>query len=212
MNDTFGVVGVVYVVYGKASRAEAAPSITSLRAANDYPVVVVGEAVSGADDHISFPALVGEGDIPASRWAKLNLDLISPFRHTLYLDADTRVRGDLGPGFRLLADGWDIVIAPSGRQGGDVMGHLPVEDRAYTLGVLDNPLPLQWQAGVFYFARERVGGTFAAWREEWARFRGQDQGALLRALTAEPARVWALGDVWNRPGGEVVEHLFGRAR
>lgn len=204
--------GIVYVVYGQGARREATASLASLRvvAENDYPVAVVGEEIAGAE-RIGFVSPFGEGG-QASRWAKLNLDLISPFRYTLYLDADTRVRGDLAAGFRMLADGWDMAIAPSGRQGGDVMGHLPMEERDYTLGMLENPLPLQWQAGLFYFERERAGALFAAWREAWQRFRGQDQGALLRALAASPIRVWALGGIWNRSRGEVVEHLFGKAR
>lgn len=205
--------GLVYIVYDQAARREAAASVASLQASggkNDYPVAIVGEGVSGVD-HIAFDSPFVEA-VRASRWAKLNLDRLSPFRYTLYLDADTRVKGDLAAGFKILADGWDMVIAPSGRQGGDVMGHLPQAERSHTLATLRNPLPLQWQAGVFYFERERAGALFAAWREEWQRFRGQDQGALLRALAASSVRVWALGDVWNRPGGEVVEHLFGRAR
>lgn len=205
--------GIVYVVYGQAARREAAASVASLRAfegKNDYPVAIVGEGVSGAD-HIAFDSPFVEA-VRASRWAKLNLDRLSPFRYTLYLDADTRVKGDLAAGFRILADGWDMVIAPSGRQGGDAMGHLPQAERSHTRTALKNPLPLQWQAGVFYFERERAGPLFAAWREAWQRFRGQDQGALLRALATSSVRVWALGDVWNRPGGEVVDHLFGRAR
>ncbi len=205
--------GVVYVVYGEAARREAAASVASLRAIdgnNDYPVAIVGEGVSGVD-HIAFVSPFAEA-VRASRWAKLNLDRLSPFRYTLYLDADTRLKGDLAAGFKILADGWDMVIAPSGRQGGDVMGHLPQDERIFTLATLRNPLPLQWQAGVFYFKRERAGALFAAWREAWQRFKGQDQGALLRALAASSVRVWTLGEVWNRPGGEVVDHLFGRAR
>ncbi len=193
--------GVVYVVYGEAARREAAVSLSSLRQHNDYPVVVVGtDPLLGVYYRIPFPSNAPPvNPICASREAKLNLDQLSPFRHTLYLDADTRVRGDLSAGFRMLADGWDMVIASSGRQGWDVMGHLSEEERDYTQMTLKNPLPLQWQAGVFYFDRERVGPLFAAWREEWERFRGQDQGALLRALAVSPARVWVLGGAVQRP-------------
>jgi hypothetical protein len=192
--------GILYVAYGPAAQREAAASIASLKKHHDYPVhVIEGEAAKG-------------DGIRLSRAAKLNLNQITPFRHTLYLDADTRIVGDLSTGFRILADGWDLVIAPSGRQGYDVMGHLPKEERDCTIDALLNPLPLQWQAGVFYFDRERTRELFAAWRQEWARFEGQDQGALLRALSVTPVRVWGLGGVWNRQGGEVVDHLFGRAR
>lgn len=202
--------GITYVTYGVAAQREAAASLATLRETNDYPVAAVGEAVEGADYHIPFPTEYEA--IPASRWAKLNLDSLSPFQYTLYLDADTRVRGDLSPGFVMVAAGWHMVMAPSGRQGADVMGHLGAEDRAYTLAALGNSEPLQWQAGVFFFDRERVGPLFAAWRAEWRRFADQDQGALLRALAATQVPVWALGEAWNCAQGEVVEHLFGRAR
>lgn len=192
--------GILYVTYGGTARQEAASSIASLKRHHNYPI------------HVSEGDTNGGDCIPLSRAAKLNLDQVTPFRYNLYLDADTRVRGDLSAGFRILVDGWSMVIAPSGRQGNDVMGHLPAGERDYTLATLGNPLPLQWQAGVFYFDRDRVGPLFAAWREEWARFGGQDQGALLRALAATPIRMWVLGQIWNQKGGEVVDHLFGRAR
>lgn len=192
--------GILYVAYGPAAQRETAASISSLKNHHDYPVhVVEGEAAKGQG-------------VRLSRAAKLNINQVTPFRHSLYLDADTRIVGDLSAGFRMLADGWDLVIAPSGRQGHDVMGHLPEKERDYTRIALLNPLPLQWQAGVFYFERERTRELFAAWRQEWGRFEGQDQGALLRALASAPMRVWVLGSVWNRQGGEVVDHLFGRAR
>ena len=94
--------GIIYVAYGAAAQREMATSLFSLRQHHDYPVhVVEGEAAKGQG-------------IPISRAAKLHLDQVTPFRHTLYLDADTRIRGDLSTGFKMLADGWDLVIAPSG--------------------------------------------------------------------------------------------------
>ncbi len=196
--------GVIYVAYGQAARREAAASIRSLREHCTLPVAVVGERVKGADCHLAF-----DEPGPGARWAKLNLDRLSPFTRAAYVDADTRFGGDLGAGFEILADGWDLVITASGRQGYDVMGHMAEAERALTLSDLGNCEPLQLQAGLFFFNRETTGDLFAAWRGEWRRFREQDQGALLRALNRCPARVWMLGGVWNRPGGEVVDHLFG---
>jgi hypothetical protein len=196
--------GIIYVAYGQAARREAAASIRTLREHCALPVAVVGERVKGADCQLVF-----DEPGPGARWAKLNLDRLSPFERAVYVDADTRWRGGLGAGFEILADGWDLVIATSGRQGCDVMGHMTEADRALTLSDLGNCEPLQLQAGLFFFKRETTGGLFAAWRREWRRFREKDQGALLRALRCCPVRVWVLGGVWNRGGGEVVDHLFG---
>lgn len=200
------VQGVIYVAYGQAAKREAAASIRSLREHCALPVAVVGERVKGADCQLAF-----DEPGPGARWAKLNLDRLSPFGQAVYVDADTRVRGDLGAGFEILAAGWDVAIAASGRQGPDVMGHMAEGERELTLTELGHE-PLQLQAGLFFFNRETVGGLFAAWRGEWMRFRGQDQGALLRALRRCPARVWVLGGVWNRAGGEVVDHRFGAVK
>lgn len=200
--------GVILIALGPAAQREAAAALASLRQHHSLPIAVIGDPVPGADQVITPPS--GGPGGPASRLAKLNLDTLSPFERTLYLDADTRVHGDLGAGFRILDGGWDLAIAPSGRQGHDTLGHLPPADRDYTLAALETPEPLNLQAGVFFFHRERCAPLFAAWREEWHRFKDQDQGALLRALGRVPLRVWILGRDWN--GGQLIEHLFGRAR
>lgn len=144
-----------------------------------------------------------------SRWLKVNLDRLSPYDLTLYLDADTEVLGDLGFLFAALRDGWDMLIAPSKRQGTDVLGHLSVEDRALTLDVVGTPCPLNLQAGVFAFRKnEATAAMFAAWRAEWGRVGYLDQGALLRAMAMSPVRVWILSWAWN--GGGIIDHHFGR--
>jgi hypothetical protein len=199
--------GVVYVAYGPAAYREAIASIESLRRHNDLPVAVIGERVAYTQ-HIPF---VDPG--PGARRAKLNIDRLTPVDQTLYLDGETRVRGDLTAGFDILADGWDLVIAPSGRQGHDVLGHLPERDRAFTLGYLENDEPLNLQAGAFFFQKyDATADLFANWRREYNRFQGQDQGALLRALKRSPVKVWILGQAWNSQQGELVQHLFGKAR
>lgn len=208
MRQQMDCYGIISIALGPAARREAAAALASLRQHTDLPTAVIGDPVPGADQTIPPPA--GGPGGPASRLAKLNLDTLSPFEGALYLDADTRVHGDPAAGFRLLADGWDLAIAPSGRQGNDTLGHLPPADRGDTLAALANPEPLNLQAGVFFFHRQRCAPLFAAWREEWQRFQDQDQGALLRALNRVPLRVWLLGRDWN--GGQLIEHLFGRAR
>ena len=196
--------GVIYIAYGEAARYEAGESIESLRRWHPLlPISVIGEPVAGAK-RIPF----GQCD-KGGRWAKVNLYDLSPYEQTLYIDADTRVHQFLDAGFDMLADGWDMVITASGHQGSDMLWHLDEEDREATLREV-GPM-LQLQGGLFWFARnERIKRFFEAWRTEWLRFQGQDQGALLRALYRSPLRVWLLGRPWN--GGAVVGHRFGFAR
>jgi hypothetical protein len=184
----------------------AAQSIQSLHQFHDWPVVVIGDQVDGAK-HIPFPRVDAGG-----RWAKLNLTNLSPFEYTLYIDADTLVRGDLSAGFDILSDGWDAAIVPSQQQGPELLWHVTVEERQATLNELEYE-PLQLQGGMmFYQNNEAMSRFFSAWRFEWLRWRGADQGALLRALAQCPLRLWLLGYPWNSGVGTIVSHHFGRAK
>jgi len=200
--------GVLYVAYGETARREAAASIKKLPAG--LPVCVVGEQPLIGNDlyHVPFSE-----PGPGARRAKLNMDRLTPFDFTLYLDADTRPVGDVSPGFDMLADGWELVLAHSGRQGHDVIGNVKAGERLATFEAIGNMEPLGLQAGVIFFRKcETVERLFAAWRDEWETTRDQDQGALLRALARVPARIWILGLPWNSERGEVVKHLFGRVK
>jgi len=195
--------GVVCVAYGANALAEAEAMIASLRQFHDWPVLAVSDGkVAGAD-------IVRHFDSPGwgARWAKLNQDKLAPWDRWLYLDADTRVRGDLSAGFDVLDDGWDVAITASRHQQQQWLWQASEEEREAT----HRPgLMLSLQGGVFYARRnERVGAFFEAWREEWARFGRVDQAALLRALWRSPVRLWMLDRAYN--GGERVDHRFGRA-
>lgn len=201
------VQGVVYVAYGEQARAEAAMAIASLRQHSVLPVAVISDKPIVGCQHIPLPDGGWKG-----RAAKVGVCDLSPFHDTLYLDADTRVHGDLSPVFAILEDGWDMALACSNSQGRELMWHVSPQERNITVTV--HPEPLALQAGVMAFRQtEAVKALFSAWREEWARFGRMDQAALLRALQRVPARVWLWGRPWNAMPGqrEVIEHLFGRA-
>lgn len=196
--------GVVYVVYGNKAKAEAERSIQALRTHCDLPVSVIGERIQGTD-RIAFPPHDAGG-----RWAKVNLDKLTPYDLTLYLDADTRPLVDIRKGFEMLRAGWELVLTPSGNQDGEAFWHVSEEERRTTYEELGY-VPLQLQAGVMFLrACEAISKLFGAWRSEWLRWSGQDQAALVRALAKSPVRVWLLGRPWN--GGAVVAHHFGQAR
>lgn len=199
--------GVVYVAYGAPALRELGASLDALRKVTDYPIAVVCDQKTPYHGiaHIHLP----RRDTGA-RWSKLNLDALSPFDNTLYLDVDTRVHGDIFAGFEILKNGYDFVIAPSRFQHSAVLQHINERERTLTFSELGTSELLQLQAGVFFFRKSpAVLDLFAAWRAEWERFKDQDQAALLRALDKSPVKVWILSYLFN--GGELVEHLFGRA-
>ena len=196
--------GVVYIAYGWRAVKEAGYSIKTLRQHNDLPVTVIGERVD-ATRYIAFDDRASRG-----RWAKCNLYELTPYRRTLYLDADTRVHGALDGGYDILGDGYDIAMSPSPVQGDGILWHVSDEEREATYRELGRNL-LQLQGGMMFWRKNaRTAAFFQAWREEWGRWRGQDQAALLRALHRTPLRLWLLSNEWN--GGSLIEHRYGAAR
>lgn len=197
--------GVVYIAFGQKARAEATASIATLQVYHTLPVAVISDTPLPGVKARFIPC--EERGTPG-RWAKVNLDTLTPFENTLYLDADTRIHGQLWAGFRILELGADLVIVPSRPQRADGLRHLTPEERATTLDEL--PLdPLQLNTGVLWFDRERCAALFTAWRAEWQRWRDKDQGALLRALERAPVVVRLLGFPFNDRNGRVVQHNFG---
>ena len=196
--------GVCYVVFGPEAQREAGHAIEAVRRFSGYPVAVIGDQMPGVQ-HVPF------AERHLGRWAKANLYELSPYDATLYMDADTRCNVSPDVGFHALDDGWDLVIVPCRRevQGSDWLWHVEEKDREATREAVGRAVALQ--GGVFWFGRNwRVRRFFKAWRSEWERFQGQDQGALLRALHANPLRVWLLGHDWN--GGALISHRYGMAR
>lgn len=194
--------GIIYVAYGDRALSEAAMSIRALRLRHDHalPVATISERPIEGARHIPFA-----DPRWGARWAKLNLDLLTPFDQTVYLDADTRPRAELTALFDMLADGFELVIAPSTMQGDKALWHVAAGEREDTLNAFGFS-PVQLQAGVIAFRRcEAVAALFAAWREEWRG--GQDQAALLRALYRCPVKLWLMSSAMSEA---LVAHVWGR--
>lgn len=195
--------GVCLIAYGSKSRQLAQRCEESLRQFHhSWPITTVGE--------FALPGFSGEySPFQQSRWAKVTLLQWSPFRETLYLDADTLVRGNLQVGFELLDDGWEVVMSPSSNQGTDCLWHVSETERSATWRVYQSREILQLQAGVMWvrkcFATEEL---FRAWQIEWLVEKQYDQAALLRALHRAPVKLYLLGRPFN--GGAVVAHHCGQ--
>lgn len=197
--------GVVYVAYGEPAKAAAARGIKTLKRHHpDWPVTVIGEQVAHAQQ-LPFASIDTLG-----RWAKLNIDLLSPYDPTLYLDADTLVEQSIQPLFEIIEDGWDMAIIASKYQTAQWLHHIGSEERITTTREMGG-MVLQLGGGVFSFRRNvRTARFFKFWREEWRRWQGQDQGALIRALQRAPLKVWYLSKMWN--GGDIIKHIWGSAK
>jgi len=184
-------VGIVYIVYGNRAKLEFEQSKRTLQ--NDWPVFVIDETICS---DIGKPG----------RNAKTQLATLSPFEHTLFLDVDTRIRGDLSVGFNMLRDGWELVMVPS--YDTNFPKILKPEEWAT---MKDRQWPRMLNTGVIWFRKtRRISGLFEKWHEEWLQFKDRDQGAFMRALVKNPVQLFLLSKDYN--SGEIVEHLFGRAQ
>lgn len=199
--------GVLYVAYGQQARQEARLSAESLYKMHpSWPVRVISDVAD-----IGWAPSTEWADLGTpGRWAKVNLDALSPWDQTLFLDADTRVYDSLHVGFAYLDRGWDMVIVPSIPQHDEMLGHLSEAERLETISEcrIDS---MQLNTGVMWFRRSyRMGMLFREWRTQWLQHKDKDQGALMRALERRKAYVAILGRPYN--GGAVVAHRFGMAR
>jgi hypothetical protein len=211
--DSSHVRGIVTIAQGDPARQQAIAAINALRrTGSGLPVAVIGDRpIDIASVHIHMDDDVVSD--PGARKAKVNLDLLSPFEHTLYMDADTRVVTDeIRVGFDMLEDGWQLVITPNAHQNDEILWHVGEAERLDTFAMFGTPKILALSGGVFWFAKcAEVAALFAAWREEWGLYHEQDQAALLRAMRQSPVKTWLLGRAFNG-GGSPIKHLYGWAR
>ncbi len=203
--------GVFYVAYGTQARKEALLSITSLKRSNpQLPVCIV------SDDIYVFKAdtkyqLEFDSD-KYGRLAKLNIDNLSPFEQTLYLDADTRVHLPIDFLFKPLQHGFDFVATISDQQGQNWLWHIDDSERELTANEIGLFEPLQIQGGVWSFKKSvKMKSFFVNWRKEYKRFDSvYDQAALTRAWHKVAPKMFLVGKEFN--GGAAIHHLFGQAK
>ena len=210
--------GAIYVAYGEAAVAQFRIARQHLGRVHPYWAVA----------YLSDKRLKCKRGIPPSMWLahkdtgggvrdiKLQMDLLSPFEYTVYFDADTRVRYPILAGWDMLRDGWDMLVAPTRGQYKMLLGHIdslgnaPGEAQTTIDEVGGRPF-LALQGGAMWFHKsERVHRFFEVWREEWQRWQGQDQAALMRALHRYPIKLWLLSRDWN--GGSLMGHYHAHAR
>jgi len=213
--------GIFAVAYGEPARNCAERLIASVRRhMPGVPVAVASERpLPSADISVAHP----DADL-GGRTAKTKMWELAPaqWREVLYLDADTELTADISFLFDALADGWDLV-ATKDQDGYDLIFSLWRRDAAeMRLGrqAIGSDRALQLAGGVVGFRRsEAVARFLERWYAEWKVLARRDQGALLRALYAEPVRLLVLGCEWNSFVGVfkgetagIIHHRGGPAR
>jgi len=193
-----GTRGIYCVAFGDWARKTATRLIKSIkRHMPDVPVCLVGAEPLGLGElFVRQP----DSDIGGRR-AKLKVYELAPqeWQSVLYLDADTEVTAPIYQYFEWVEDGWEFVICtdPS-----DTLHPFSKRASKEEMAAIERSVGSlhvqQLNGGAWAFRRsERVAAFFQRWEAEWDRFGQRDQGALIRALYAEPLKVWLLGNEWN---------------
>lgn len=213
--------GIYCVAFGDPARACARRMMeTAKKHMPEIPIALCGAKPIGLEDKFIKHE---DADIGGRR-AKLKAYELSPWKTTLYLDVDTEVvSGDARFFFELIEDGWEFVICKdphlmdtmhSFRRPNNLVELQETAEEIHTLHTL------QINGGVWAFGRnERIAAFFERWQTEYERHVQRDQGALIRALYADPLKVFYLGNEWNwfqkyskgvTPAA--IKHYPGRAR
>jgi hypothetical protein len=215
--------GVIYMCWGDPATRQAEASMRSLwKHEPKMPVLVVGDKAAvqhfngqpRVQTHLCMvdpffsQTLFG---FLAGRIKPL-LAKISPFEHTLYVDAETEFKTSPKVGFDLL-DRWDMVIAEAEtRSLGTTFpsNHIEADKTASWLGT---PHILYHNSGmIFWRKNEATAKLFDLWSKEWLKYKGWDeQVALLRALLRSEVLFLNVPFTWNcrgPVGAYLVYHRF----
>ena len=216
--------GVLYVAYGDAAVTQFI--IANRALAKRHPrwncAVICEKPIKPRRNMVPFECIRYHSTHLGARDAKLRMDLLAPWDWVLYMDADTRVRYSIDAVWDILADGWEMAAVPTGtktRTG--VMRHVfcgdnglipeGLEERNATIEECGGWPCCQLQGGIWAFRKTpAVARFFEVWREEWERWRDQDQPAAARAYRRAPVKWFPLG--WYFNGGPGVGHFHAHAR
>jgi len=193
--------GIYVVAFGGPARRSATTLLTSIKQhMPDVPICLCGAKKIGLEDvFVKQP----DSDVGGRR-AKLRAYELAPAEWTsvLYLDADTEVKAPIYQYFEWIEAGWEFVICKDPHLM-DTMHAFERRNNKVELAQIKEEIStlhaLQINGGVWAFQHDnaRVAAFFQRWRENWEEHAQRDQGALLRALYADPLKVLWLGNEWN---------------
>jgi hypothetical protein len=196
--------GVLYVAFGKRYVSEALVSAASLkRNMPDWPVTLVCDA-EVSSPHVDQVIRAEPDDGLPGCAAKIRHIAAAPYDHTLFLDSDTYVCGDLAPLFALMAR-FDLAAAHAPARAIYEVDDVPDSFPEFNTGVivLDRSPEVQqllssW-AELFGRYMERLARDEIRWHRpadrRWHTL--NDQGAFREAVYCSKARVATLSPEYN---------------
>jgi hypothetical protein len=223
--------GIIYICFGEKAKMQVLQSIVSMRELGmNYPICVVGDRYIDGTYLIEWD---GENPYDKSRpkglrflagRIKPSLYKLSPFKKTLYIDADTRFRQNILPGFEFLKI-YDMAMAEERQTLRDLHNperhsdflwyHDPVEVEE-SIKELGDPSMVFMNSGVIFFRKSRrCEKLFEDWKTEWLRYQQWDeQMALLRAAKRNSnIKIKNLPVSWNCPYDKTdifIYHQYAR--
>lgn len=205
--------GVLYIAYGREALSQFSVSLRSLRrVAAGLPVAVVSEHELPAPLRVT--SIVRPDMDAGARHYKTQMYSLSPYDHTLFLDADTELRSAPTAGYNML-NYVDLVLAQdvSRNFNDNHWPHLNQEEVAATGAELTTRHIMYYNSGVIFFRRSpRVELMMNAWHSEWQRWHAQDQMALIRAIAQHPVRIAPMRSPWNTHISQEVAFVWHKHR
>lgn len=192
--------GIYCVAFGDPARTAALRMMQSAKKhMPDIPIALCAAKKIGPEDVLIIEP---DSDVGGRR-AKLKAYELAPaeWQAVLYLDADTEIVAPIYRFFEWIEDGWELVITKDPHLM-DTMHSFERANNKPELAATERAVKtlntLQWNGGVWAFGRNaQIAAFFARWRKEWEVYAQRDQGALVRAMYADPLRVLTLGNEWN---------------
>ena len=192
--------GIYCVAFGDPARTAALRMMRSAKKhMPDIPIALCAAEPIGPEDVLIIEP---DSDVGGRR-AKLKAYELAPaeWQAVLYLDADTEVVAPIYRFFEWVEDGWELVITKDPHLMDTMVSferRNNKQELAATARAVKTLNTLQWNGGVWAFGRNaEVEAFFARWRREWEVYAQRDQGALVRAMYADPLKVLTLGNEWN---------------
>ncbi|MBO3458064.1 putative nucleotide-diphospho-sugar transferase [Aetokthonos hydrillicola Thurmond2011] len=138
------------------------------------------------NDHRSF----------LSRHIKTRLSTFSPYKETLFLDADILPLRPISDIWDYLSQG-DIAMVVDRRPTLSLCDHIFPEEKSYTLQYLPESTT-QFNSGVILWRDSiQTQSLFELWHQEWLKFKKHDQLALARAINRTQFSVTRLPEIYN---------------
>lgn len=192
--------GIYCVAFGGPSRECALRLMKSAKKyMPDIPIALCAAKKIGPEDVLIIEP---DSDVGGRR-AKLKAYELAPaeWKAVLYLDADTEVVAPIYYFWELIEDGWEFVICKDPHLM-DTMHAFQRKNNQVETAEVEKAVrtlhTLQYNGGVWAFGRnKRIKNFFRRWQSEWERHAQRDQGALIRAMYADPLKIMLLGNQWN---------------